>query len=230
MIALPPDKLKIKSYSEQEVIAKRVAKELKDGDVVNLGIGIPTLVSNFISKSSGVIITSENGMIGVGESPGKGDSRHPDLINAGGDPVSEMNGTSFIDSALSFGIIRGGHLDVTVLGALQVDSFGSIANWMIPGKLTPGMGGAMDLCVGAKRVIAAFKHVDKKGNSKIVLECTLPLTAYKRVSLIVTDMAVIEVNESGLILKEVSYDYTVEDVVKATDAKLIVGKNIDVFG
>jgi acetate CoA/acetoacetate CoA-transferase beta subunit len=202
-------------------IGARIAQELKDGDYVNLGIGLPTEAANHIPPGVRVIFQSENGMMGVGPAPAEG-SEDKDMINAGGGFITAIAGASFFDSATSFAIIRGGHLDVTVLGALQVDQHGNLANWMIPGKMVPGMGGAMDLVTGAKKVIVAMEHCDKYGNSKILKHCTLPLTAKGRVSLIITDMAVMEVTPEGLLLTEVSEGFTVEDVIKATDAELLI--------
>jgi len=209
------------SKLKKEVIAKRVAMELHDGDIVNLGIGIPTLVANYLPSGVEIFLQSENGILGMGPAPRPG-FEHPQLINAGGMPVTFLPGAAAFDSAMSFGLIRGGHVDATVLGALQVDEEGHLANWMIPGKLVPGMGGAMDLVTGAKKVIVAMQHVNKNGTSKIVKKCSLPLTSIRRVNLIVTDMAVIEVTENGLILKEVAPETTVEEVIKATEAKLAI--------
>jgi len=188
---------------------------------VNLGIGIPTLVANYLPSGVEIFLQSENGILGMGPAPRPG-FEHPQLINAGGMPVTFLPGAAAFDSAMSFGLIRGGHVDATVLGALQVDEEGHLANWMIPGKLVPGMGGAMDLVTGAKKVIVAMQHVNKNGTSKIVKKCSLPLTSIRRVNLIVTDMAVIEVTENGLILKEVAPETTVEEVIKATEAKLAI--------
>jgi acetate CoA/acetoacetate CoA-transferase beta subunit len=213
---------------KRAIIGKRIALELQDGDYVNLGIGLPTEVANHIPEGIHVIFQSENGMLRVGPMPEVG-TEDKDLINAGGGFVTELPGAAYFDSATSFAIIRGGHLNITVLGALQVDQEGNLANWMIPGKLTPGMGGAMDLVTGAKKVIVAMEHCDKFGNSKILKQCTLPLTAKNRVSLIVTDMAVMEVTEKGLILKEIASDTTVEDVIKATDAELILPEQVGTF-
>lgn len=202
-------------------IGARIAKELKDGDYVNLGIGLPTETANHIPPGIRVVFQSENGIMGVGPAPANGEEDQ-DMINAGGGFITALPGASYFDSATSFGIIRGGHIDLTVLGALQVDQEGNLANWMIPGKLIPGMGGAMDLVTGAKKVIVAMEHCDKQGNPKILRKCTLPLTAKGRVSLIVTDMAVLEMTPQGLVLQEVSEGYTVQDVVKATEADLII--------
>lgn len=206
---------------KREMIGKRIAQEFKDGDYVNLGIGLPTLAVNYIPEGVHVVFQSENGMLGVGPSPEEG-CEDKDMINAGGGYISELKGSSFFDSALSFAIIRGGHIDATVLGALQVDGHGNLANWMIPGKMVPGMGGAMDLVTGARKVIVAMEHVDKRGNSKILKECNLPLTAKAKVSLIITDLAVIEVTPAGLVLKEISAGTTVAEVISATEAELII--------
>ncbi len=213
---------------ENAIIAKRIAKELKDGDVVNLGIGIPTEVVNHLPQGINVYLHSENGMVGVGPTPPKG-QEDKDIINAGGGFLSSIPVTSYMDSAQSFAIVRGGHLDMTVLGALQVDEEGSIANWIIPGKMVPGMGGAMDLLTGAKRIVAAMKHTDKEGKSKILKKCTLPLTAYKKLSLIVTELAFIEVTSEGLVLREIHESTTVDHVVKNTEAKLILPPKIGHF-
>ncbi len=213
---------------KRALIGRRIAQELKDGDYVNLGIGLPTEVANHIPEGIHVIFQSENGMLGVGPLPVSG-NEDSDLINAGGGYVTALPGAAYFDSALSFAIIRGGHIDITVLGALQADEKGNLANWMIPGKLVPGMGGAMDLVTGAKKVIVAMEHCDKYGNSKILKECTLPLTAKGKVSLIVTDMAVLEVSPKGLILKEIAEGFSVEDVIKATDAELIIPPQIPIF-
>lgn len=208
----------------KEIIAKRVAKEFKDGDVVNLGIGLPTLVPNYIDASVELILQSENGFVGIGPEP-KAEDINWDLVNAGGMPVTTVPGAAFFDSAMSFSIIRGGHLDATVLGALQVDEEGNLANWMIPGKLVPGMGGAMDLVGGAKKVIVAMTHT-AKGDIKILKKCTLPLTAAKKVSKIVTEMGVMDVTPEGLLLVEYNPDYTLEAIQEATGAKLTVSDNL----
>ncbi len=202
----------------KEIIARRVAKELSDGDLVNLGIGLPTLVANFIDPKIDVYLQSENGLIGLGPIPEKG-QEDKNLTNAGGQYVTLKQGGMYFDSATSFGIIRGGHVNVTVLGALEVDSEGSLASWIIPKKLVPGMGGAMDLVVGAKKVIVATTHTNK-GNPKIKTQCSLPLTAYKEVDLIVTELAVIEVKEDGLHLIERHPDTTIEEIINQTDAPL----------
>ncbi len=203
------------------MIGKRIALELNDGDYVNLGIGLPTEVANHIPEGVHVTFQSENGMLGVGPSPECG-CEDADLVNAGGGFITCLKGGAYFDSAMSFAIIRGGHIDITVLGALQVDGHGNLANWKIPGKLVPGMGGAMDLVTGAKKVIVAMEHCDKFGNPKILKDCTLPLTAKGKVSLIVTDMAVLEVSPNGLILKEIAEGCIIEDVIKATEAELII--------
>ena len=212
---------------KREVIVKRVAQELKDGDLVNLGIGMPTLVANYIPEGIDILLHSENGFIGLGPNPEPG-KEDPDIVNAGGLPSSVVPGGAFFDSAISFTIIRGGHLDVTVLGALQVDQEGDLANWMIPGKMVPGMGGAMDLVAGARKVIISMEHT-AKGAPKILKKCNLPLTAAKEVDLIVTDMAVIEVTPKGLLLTELAPETTVEEVINATEAELIISENLKVM-
>ncbi|PID27602.1 MAG: succinyl-CoA--3-ketoacid-CoA transferase [Candidatus Cloacimonadota bacterium] len=210
------------------LIGRRIAAEMQDGDFVNLGIGLPTEAVNHLPEGVSVTFQTENGMMGIGPTPEDG-KEDPDLINAGGGFITELPFSSYFDSCVSFGIIRGGHLDITVLGALQVDQKGNLANWMIPGKIVPGMGGAMDLVSGSKKVIIAMEHVDKKGNPKILKECNLPLTATEAVNLIVTDMAVIEVTEKGLLLKEIAYWTTTEDVIKSTEAELIISDNLKTF-
>ena len=208
----------------REIIAKRAAFELKDGDVVNLGIGLPTMIPNYLPENVHVILQSENGLLGMGAQPPEGEE-NIELTDAGGGYITAVTGASSFDSATSFGIIRGGHVDVTILGALQVDEKGNLANWIIPGKKTPGMGGAMDLLVGAKRVILAMEHT-AKGAHKILKECTLPLTAAGQVNLIITEMAVIGVTPKGLVLREINPDFTVEEVQQATEAQLIVASDL----
>ena len=208
----------------QNFIAQRVAQELQDNAVVNLGIGLPTKVANYIPEGMSIHFHSENGYISLGPAPSE-ENIDPYIVDAGGRPASILPGGCFFDSTTSFGIIRGGHVDLTVLGALQVDEKGNIANYMIPGKLVPGMGGAMDLLRGAKKVIVAMEHT-AKGAAKILKECTLPLTAPGAVDLIITEMAVIEVTPEGLLLKEIRGDYTVEQVQAATEAELILGENL----
>lgn len=208
----------------QEFIAKRVAHELYDGDVVNLGIGLPTKVANFVPQGKTIIFQSENGFVGLGPSPSE-DNINPYITNAGGAPVTILPGGAFFDSATSFGIIRGGHVNLTVLGALQVDERGNIANYMIPGKMVPGMGGAMDLLSGAKKVIVAMEHT-AKGSPKILKECTLPLTAMGEVDLIVTEMCVIEVTPEGLLLREINEEFTLAEILEATEAKLLLPEKI----
>ncbi len=209
---------------DKQLIAKRVAKEFKDGDVVNLGIGLPTLVANYIPEDIEITLQSENGFLGMGPAPKPGEEDCY-LVNAGGIHVTVNPGGAFFDSADSFLIIRGGHVDATVLGALEVDEKGNLANWMVPGKMVPGMGGAMDLVTGAKKVIVAMNHT-AKGNHKILKECTLPLTAVNAVDLIVTEMGVMEVTDKGLVLKEINPQYSVEDVQAATGATLIISENL----
>lgn len=209
---------------KKEIIARRVAQELHDGDVVNLGIGLPTMVANYIPENMNVLFQSENGFIGLGPAPKEGEQDQY-IVNAGAQPVTILPGGVFFDSAMSFSIIRGGHVDITVLGALQVDEKGNLANWMVPGKMVPGMGGAMDLVTGAKKVIVAMEHT-VKGAHKILKECNLPLTAASQVNLIITEMGVIEVTEKGLLLTELNPEYTLEDIKAATEAELIIAENL----
>ena len=205
---------------KQNFIARRTAQEIEDGFLVNLGIGLPTLVANHISNDVDVIFQSENGFVGLGPTPLEDENYDPHIVNAGGTPVTIEEGGVFFDSSLSFGIIRGGHVDLTVLGALQVDESGNIASYMIPGKLVPGMGGAMDLLTGAKKLIVSMEHTNK-GNPKILKECDLPLTAQAQVDLIITEMAVIKVTERGLEVIELNPQFTFEEVQEVTEATLI---------
>lgn len=208
----------------REIIARRVAKELKDGYVVNLGIGLPTMVANFIPEGIKVILHSENGFVGMGKTA-ENHEIDPDLTNAGGQPVTVIDGACFFDSATSFLIIRGGHIDVTVLGALEVDQEGNLANWIIPGKMVPGMGGAMDLVVGAKKVIVAMEHT-AKGKPKILKKCTLPLTAAKEVDMIVTEKGVFEVTKNGLVLTEIAEGVSIEEIRATTEADFTISENL----
>jgi acetate CoA/acetoacetate CoA-transferase beta subunit len=200
-------------------IAKRAAKEIHDGLIVNLGIGIPTLVADHIPQDIHVLFHAENGVLGTGPSPEPG-QEDPALCNAGGFPITTVMGASYFDSATAFGMIRKGYIDITILGALEVSEKGDLANWIVPGKRVPGMGGAMELAQKAKKVIVLMNHVNKQGESKILKACTLPLTARQSVDLIITDMAVMEVTEEGLVLKEVMAPYTVDDVIRNTEATL----------
>ena len=208
----------------KELIARRVAREIKSGMLVNLGIGIPTLVANFVPATLGVFFQVENGVIELGARPPEG-MEDPHLTDAGGGFVSAVPGAASIDSAMSFGLIRGGHLDMTVLGGLQVDELGHLANWKVPGKMVPGMGGAMDLVTGAARVVVAMQH-SARGQSKIVNRCTLPLTAQRRVNLVVTDLAVIEPTEDGLVLRERAPGVSVAEVDAATEAALLISGDV----
>ena len=208
----------------REVIAKRAAKELHDGDVVNLGIGIPTMIPNYLPEGVTVTLQSENGARGMGPTPAAGEEEM-NLINAGGGYITLMPGGSTFDSATSFAIIRGGHVNVSFLGALQVDETGDLANWIIPGKMAPGMGGAMDLVVGAKKVILTMEHT-QKGAPKILKKCTLPLTASGQVNMIITEMGVMEITPQGIVLTEIHPEFTVEDVQAATEATLIISPNL----
>lgn len=205
-------------------IARRAALELKDGYVVNLGIGLPTMVPNFLKPDVEVLLQSENGLIGMGSTPKQGEE-DPEYVNAGGQYTSCIEGGATFDSSMSFSIIRGGHVDATILGAMQVDEKGNLANWMIPGKMVPGMGGAMDLVVGAKKVILAMEHT-ARGNHKILKECTLPLTAKGQVDLIITEMGVMEITDKGIVLIEINPRFSLEEVKEATGAELIVSEDL----
>lgn len=208
----------------KEIIAARVAKELKDGDVVNLGIGLPTMVANFLPEDVHIVLQSENGIMGMGPAAELG-KEDVDIVNAGAQYVTVNTGAMFFDSATSFGIIRGGHVDATILGALEVDQHGNLSNWIVPGKMVPGMGGAMDLVVGAKKVIIAMQHT-QKGAHKILKECRLPYTAVGVVDMIITEMGVMEITKDGIVLKELHPDFTVEQIQEATEAELIISPDL----
>lgn len=214
-----------KSEDVKERIARRVAQEMRDGYYANLGVGIPVMVANYIPEGIEVILEAENGMLGIGPYPFE-DQVDPDLINAGKEPVTEIAGSSYFSSADSFTMIRGGHVDITVLGGMEVDERGNLANWTVPGKKLQGMGGAMDLVAGARRVIIAMEHTTKDGKPKILKRCTLPLTGVGVVDLIVTELAVIEITPGGLLLREVAQGVTPEDVQKVTEAKLRISEDL----
>lgn len=211
----------------KEIIAKRVAKELKNGQLVNLGIGLPTKIANYIPEGIEVSFQSENGMTGMGKLQ-EGEKENLDIINAGGGYVDISEDGAFFDTSFSFGLIRGGHVDLTVLGALEVDKKGNLASWIIPGKLVPGMGGAMDLVIGAKKVIIAMLHT-AKGKPKILDECTLPLTARGVIDLIVTELGVMEITDKGIVLKEINKDTTIEEIKSLTACELIIDENLKIM-
>lgn len=208
----------------RETIARRAALEIKDGDVVNLGIGLPTEIPGYLPQGVSVTLQSENGLLGIGASPAAGEE-DAHWVNAGGGYITPATGASTFDSAVSFGIIRGGHVDITFLGALEVDEKGNLANWIIPGKKVPGMGGAMDLVAGARRVILTMEHT-AKGSPKILKQCRLPLTAAGEVDMIITEMGVMEISPEGIVLTEINPEFTIEQVQEATEARLIISKDL----